>query len=196
MTSSGLEYHEDLFTLQGMIEHFECPEELIREIQNHGLMLPEMVKFGSAEIEIYSPIDVIMCRRVTEAQKELDSLSQAIDAAQAHIVELYRVAHGGDSIQMNDSPDLGQLRPGPQRKKLFLMNELLDAVGICEEQFREIAQHTLFVFLRLVIPGKTIEYYGEHDYLKLRYMLTLMGQGCPLEDAAGLTYDWPHGELR
>ena len=44
--------------------------------------------------------------------------------------------------------------------------------------------------MRLLIPGGTIEYYFEDDYLRLRYIVTLIGEGCPLEEAAKVAYDW------
>jgi len=194
MKSSSPSYFEDFCTLQDMTEDSKCSEELIRQIQKHGFMLPEMVKFGSAEIEIYSTLDQNMCRRITQALEEHNSLSQAIAAAQAHVVKVYRVARGEQSTDMNHSPDLRQ-EPGLQRKKLYLINELLDAVGISEEQFREIGQHIQFVPLRLLIPGKAIEYHTEDDYLRLQYIVTLMGQGCLLEEAAGVAYDWGMHEL-
>ncbi len=195
MTSSSPAYHEDFYTLQEMTEHFEFSEQLIRQIQKHGFMLPEMVKFGSAEIEIYSTLDQNMCRRVTEDLKKDHSLSHAIAAAQEHVIEVYRHAHGEESIHMNNSPDLGQLAPAPRRKKLYMINELLEAVDISEERFREIRQHIQFVPLRLLIPGKTIEYYGEDDYLRLRLIVTLLSEGYPLETACDGAYRWGMSEL-
>ena len=75
MTSSNPNYHEDFYTLQGMTEQFEFSEQLIRQIQKHGFMLPEIVKFGSAEIEIYSTLDRNMCRRIEEAQEKAKRLA-------------------------------------------------------------------------------------------------------------------------
>jgi len=71
----------------------------------------------------------------------------------------------------------------------------LEAVGISEELFNEIGQYMKFDPLRLLIPGKTIEYYSEDDYLRLRYILTLVGEGCPLEEAAHVAYAWGMEEL-
>jgi hypothetical protein len=195
MESSSVTYFEDIYTLQGTTERCGCSEDLIRQIQKHGLMQPEIVKFGSAEIEIYSTLDRNICRRVNEALESYDSLSQAIAAAQEHVVSVYRIAHGDESIQMNDSDDSKPVQRGLQRKKLCVKNELLEAVGISEEQFSEISQHMQFAPLRLLIPGKVIEYYAEDDYLRLRYILTLVGQGCPLKKAVRVAYDWGMSEL-
>jgi hypothetical protein len=194
MTSLSPTYYEDLYTLQGMTKEYNFSEQLIREIQMYGYMLPEIVKFGSAEIEIYSTLDRNMCNRIEKALEKHGSLSQAIAAAQAHVVQVYRVARGEEPVHMNDSPDSGHLS-GLQRKKLCVINELLQAVGISEEQFHETRQHIQFVPLKLLIPGKAIEYYAEDDYLRLQYIVTLVGQGCPLEEAARVAYDWGMHEL-
>ena len=193
MTSSSPTYYEDLYTLQGMTEHFEFSEQLIRQIQKHGFMLPEIVKFGSAEIEIHSTLDRNMCRHVTNSLKEYDSLSQAIADAQAHIVEVYRVAHGAEPTE--DSPDSAQRPSGIRRKKLYSISELLEALGINDETFQKIRQHIEIQPMMLLIPGGTIEYYLEDDYLKLRYIVTLIGQGSQLEHVVGHVYDWVMQEL-
>ena len=70
MTSSDVTYHEDFFTLRGMTEHFEFSEQLLRQIQKHGLMLPEIVKFGSEEIEIYSNLDIKIGGSIKEAEEQ------------------------------------------------------------------------------------------------------------------------------
>jgi type II secretory pathway component PulK len=195
MTSSSCVYHEDFYTLQALNEHSEMPLQLIREIQKHGFMLPEMVKFGSSEIEIYSTLDGRVCKRVAEALEKYDSLSLAIAAAEEHVVEVYNVAHGKESFHADDSSNSGHLPQRIQRKKLYTINELLQTLGIDEERFREMRQYIEIVPSRLVIPGQVIDYFGEDDYLRLRYIVTLTSQGCPMEEAAGVAYDWGMHEL-
>jgi len=195
MTSSNVPYFEDLYTLKEMIESFEGSEQLIREIQKHGLMLPEIVKFGSQEIEIYCPFDRNIGRHIKEALEEHCGFTEALASAQAHVVEVYRVANGATAIDVGISPDPARL-PSTQRvKKLLVLGELLEALDLSEETFQEIRQHIRIVPMRLLIPGNTIEYYFEDDYLRLRYIVTLVGEGCPLEEAAGVAYDWGMSEL-
>ncbi len=195
MTSTSLTYHEDFFTLKDMIRLFDGSEQVIREIQKHGLMLPEMVKFGSEEIEIYSPLDRNIGRRIQKDLGKRDSLSHAVVSAQAYIAELYRVAHGSTSTGMEHSSGSAQLPSRPRRQKLFVLSELLDALEISEEFFQKIGQLIRIEPMVLVIPGRTIEYYFEDDYLRLRYILALISQGYRLEKAADLAYDWGMSEL-
>ncbi len=195
MTSSGLEYHEDLFTLKGMTDLLEFSEQLIRQIQKHGVMLPQIVKFGSEEIEIYTTIDQNMCRRIKKALQEGQGLDQAIRSAQSHVAEVHRVAHGEKSEQVKDSIEPTELPPELTRKKLFVVTELLEALEITEETFQEILRHTQVQKMTLMIPGKTIEYYREDDYLMLRYIVTLLTEGCPMQTATEVAYDWTMREL-
>ncbi len=194
MKSSSLAHYEDIHTLRGMTKLFGLSKQLVREIQKHGFMLPEIVKFGSEEIEIYSTLDRNICKRIEEAVDDDDSLSQAIAAVQAHVAEVYRIARGEESIHMNGSSGSEHL-PGSQRKKLCMINELPEAVGTSEERFHEILQHIRLDPLKLLIPGKTIEYYAEDDYLRLRYIVTLLSEGCPMETACKVAYDWGMHEL-
>ncbi len=190
MTSSDVRYHEDFYTLRGMTEHFEFSEQLLRQIQKHGLMLPEIVKFGSEEIEIYSNLDIKIGGRIKKTLEKLKGLSQAIISAQEHIADLYHEAHGSTPTDMENSPEPAQIQSGQSRRKLFVLSDLLQALGITEEFFQQIRQHIGIAAVRLQIPGGTIEYYFEDDYLRLRYIVTLIGEGCPLEEAAKVAYDW------
>jgi hypothetical protein len=190
MESSDFTYHEDFCTLKGIIESLGCSEQFIREIQKSGLMLPEVVKFGSVEIEIYSNLDQNIGRGIKESLKTYRGFSEAIISAQAHIDEVYRVALGRPPTDKQDSPEPGQLSSEPRVKKLLLLSELLKALDISEEFFQTMRQHIQIEPMRLLIPGSAIEYYFEDDYLRLRYVLTLIGQDCSLEEAARVAYDW------
>ena len=120
MTSSDVRYHEDFYTLRGMTEHFEFSEQLLRQIQKHGLMLPEIVKFGSEEIEIYSNLDIKIGGRIKKTLEKLKGLSQAIISAQEHIADLYHEAHGSTPTDMENSPEPAQIQSGQSRRKLFV----------------------------------------------------------------------------
>lgn len=181
---------EDMHTLRYMTEHFEFPEELIHKIQECGLMVPETVKFGSAKIEICSVLDLTMCLLFMRTLQEADDFSKAVADAEAYIENIYRVAHGEPAVPMHDSPQSGQLSRGLQRKKLVFKHELRDALGISEDQYHEILQEWWLAPVTLQIPGKTIEYYVEDDYLMLRYSLTLLRQGYSLKEAIGKALDW------
>ena len=195
MESSDVAYFEDFCTLPGMIEACGCSEQFIREIQKSGLMLPAVVKFGSVEIEIYSNLDKNIGRRIKESVEDNRGFSKAIISAQEHVDEVYCLAHGRAPTDKQDSREPGQLPSGPRVKKLLLLSELLEALDISEESFHEIRQHIQIEPMRLLIPGSTIEYYFEDDYLRLRYVLTLIGEGCPLVEAAKVAYDWGMYEL-
>lgn len=193
MTSSSPTYYEDSYTLQGMTEQFS--EQLIREIQKQGLMVPEMVRFGSVEIEIYSRLDLNVCRHVAETLEEHDNFPSALASARLHVVEVYRVAHGEESIQTLDSDVLKRISAASQAKKLYVFGELLEALGMSEKQFHEILHLIQIRPMTLMVPGRTIEYYSEDDYLMLRYIVTLLGKGCPLEDATKEAHHWAMFQL-
>ncbi len=211
-TFSDETYLEDWFTLQWMTEYFDFPVELIRKIQKLGLMLPGIVKFGSVEIEIYSGLDQTMFRRFTETLDEGGDFSKAVAEAEAFIADIYRVAHGEAPLPMNDSlesgplertlrrmnglPESGGLGRRLRRRKLLAKQELCEALGISEEHFEELREAYLTSTLSLRIPGTTIEYYIEDDYLSLRYFLTLLAQGHSLEAAADQVFDWTMYDLR
>jgi hypothetical protein len=188
-------YHENNYTLKGMINFFELPEELIRELQKHGLMIPEIVKFGSKEIEIYSGLDGHTGMCVMRASEKDKNISLAIAAAQAHVAEVYRAAHGPESSEIKGSPYVSRFAAGIQRKKLFILNELLEALSISNEDFQEICGYIQIEPMTLRIPYQEIQYYREEDYLKLQYILTLRRQGCSLEEAAKEAFEWGEREM-
>lgn len=195
MTSSDDRFSEDTcredrYTLHWMTEHFDFPVELIRRIQKRGLMLSEIVKFGSVEIEICSGLDQTMFRRFMDTLDEHGDFSKAMAEAEAYIADIYRVAHGEAPLPMNDSPESGPLAQRLRRKKLYLKHELQEALSISEDRYKEILQEIYLVPVRLQIPGTTIEYYIEDDYLSLRYVLTLLWQGHSLESAVDKAFDW------
>ncbi len=183
MRSSDATYHEDFHTLKGIMETIGCSEQFIRDIQKCGLILPEIVRFGSEEIEIYTSFDRNIGRRIKEALEQRCGFSEAIISAQAHIVEVYCEAHGRTSSGTKDSPNGTECLSVQRVKKSFILDELLAALDINEESFQTIRQHIKFEPMRLLIPGRTIEYYFEEDYLRLRYVLTLVEE-YPLEEAA------------
>lgn len=188
MTYPSVTYHEDFFTLRGMTGHFNLSEELLREVQKHGLLLPEIVKFGSEEIEIYSNFDVKIGVRIRDDLEMHVGLSNAIISAQEHIAQLYHEAHAPTDTETAAEP--AQMQSAHRRRKLFVLGELLEALDIDEEVFQQIRRHIQVEPVRLQVPGETIEYYFEDDYLKLRYIVSHIGEGCPLEEAARVAYDW------
>lgn len=197
MPSTNVGYKEDDHTLKAMVELLGS-EELLREIQKHGMMLPEIVKFGSEEIEIYSLFD----RRIGEAIKdnvEVDhfGLFHAITLAQQDIDRVYYMAHVGTRMytEVEGEGVLGEPMPEVHRKKLFTLGDLLQAIGISEEHFNEIDLHLGILPVTLLIPGMTLKYYFEDDYLQLRYVLTLISQGRSLEEAAEQADSWVRDEL-
>jgi hypothetical protein len=196
MTSSDVTYREDHYTLQCMTEYFEFSEDLIRKVQQRNLMLPAMVKFGSAEIEIYSGLDITMFRIFREILDECGDFAKAVAEAGTFLSEVYRVAHGDAPIPKNEPSESGQVAPRLRGKKLFLKHELREALGIGEDQFQEILDaFFLATPVKLRIPGQTIEYYLEEDYLSLRYLMTLVGQGDSLESAVKKAFDWRMSDL-
>ncbi len=197
MISYNVTYREDHYTLQCMTEYLEFPEKVIRKIQKLGLMLPEIVKFGSREIEIYSELDITMFRLFMEILDECGDFSKAAGEAGAYVSEMYRVAHGDAPPPMNGPSESGQVALDQRRKKLFLKHELRETLGIGQDQFQEVL-HTygLAAPVMLRIPGQKIEYYLEEDYLSLRYVVTLLGQGHSLELAVEKAFDWHTSDLR
>ena len=77
-----------------------------------------------------------------------------------------------------------------------MKQELCEALGISEDHFEELREAYLTTTLSLRIPGTTVEHYLEDDYLSLRYVLTLLGQGHSLEEAADKVFDWTMYDLK
>ncbi len=197
MSSTNVIYNEDEHTLKGMVEILGS-EEFLREIQKHGLMLPEIVKFGSEEIEIYSLFDRCIGQVIKERLEEgQNGLFEAITWARDHIETVYYAAHVAPPTYVEEEGELIPEKPMPEvhRKKMFTLSELLEALGISEESFNEIGLHLEILPMILLIPGKAIKYYFEDDYLRLRYVLTLMSKGCSLEKGAEQALTWGSLEL-